>query len=188
MHGAARVATGPALALLCACAGPSRRQIPPLPPEPVLYEWHGDALEGPVTITISLSEQIARIRIGGRYAGWMTVATGKPGHRTPTGKFRVTEKLVEKYSSHYGFLVDADGHMVKPDADARRDRPPPGGHFEHAPMHYWMRLTRWGIGMHAGLIPNPGSPASKGCIRMPKAFAPTLFSRVVVGTPVTIVP
>ncbi len=174
--------------VLCACAGPARRPATPPPPGPALYEWHGDGMEGPVSIRISLSEQVARIRVGGRDAGWMTVATGKSGHRTPTGSFRVTEKRIEKYSSHYGSMVDAAGNTVNPDADARSDRPPPGGHFEPAPMHYWMRLTNWGIGMHAGLIPNPGSPASKGCIRMPKAFAPTLFSRVRVGTPVTIVP
>ena len=55
-----------------------------------------------------------------------------------------------------------------------------------APMPYWMRLTSYGIGMHGGLIPEPGKPASHGCIRMPKEFVPILFDSVVVGTPVTI--
>lgn len=118
----------------------------------------------------------------------MTVATGKPGHETPQGTFRVLEKMVEKYSSHYGRIVDAWGNVVDDDADARRDRPPPGGRFEPAPMFYWMRLTWYGIGLHAGYIPQPGLPASKGCIRMPKDFAPLLFARVPVGTPVRIVP
>jgi lipoprotein-anchoring transpeptidase ErfK/SrfK len=55
-------------------------------------------------------------------------------------------------------------------------------------MPYWMRLTGSGVGMHAGPIPNPGQPASHGCIRMPLAMAETLFQHVNVGTPVTITP
>jgi lipoprotein-anchoring transpeptidase ErfK/SrfK len=144
-------------------------------------------MEGPVAITIFKSEQRAEITVGGQYAGWTTVATGKEGYATPSRSYRVIEKIVDKYSSHYGRLLDADGNVVDADADARKDRPPPGGRFDPAPMPYWMRLTRYGIGMHAGYIPEPGSPASKGCIRLPKAFAPILFSRVKIGTPVKIV-
>lgn len=176
------------LGLFAGCA--TRPPPPPLPPpEPILYEWWGDAIPGPVSsIRISLSHQRADIFIGDEHAGWMTVATGKPGHPTPTGRFPILEKIVEKYSSHYGRLLDAQGNVVDDDADARRDRPPPGGRFEAAPMFYWMRLTWDGIGMHAGYIPEPGQPASKGCIRMPKAFAPVLFERVPLGTPVVIAP
>lgn len=170
--------------ILAACAG---REVPVGSPEPVLYSWHGDHLAGPLEMTIALSQQRAYFTVGGVDAGWATVATGKEGHETPLGHFTVTEKIVDKYSSHYGRIVDAYGAVIDIDADSRVDRPPPGGHFEHAPMPYWMRLTRYGIGMHAGPIPNPGDPASKGCIRLPKAFAPTLFSRVRVGTPVRIV-
>ncbi len=54
------------------------------------------------------------------------------------------------------------------------------------PMPYWMRLTNYGFGMHVGNIPSPGDPASHGCIRMPEKFVPTLFHKVNVGTPVTI--
>ena len=53
-------------------------------------------------------------------------------------------------------------------------------------MPYWMRLTSYGIGMHAGIIPKPGEAASHGCIRLPKELAPVLFESVNVGTPVTI--
>ena len=55
-----------------------------------------------------------------------------------------------------------------------------------APMPYWMRLTSYGIGMHAGVIPKPGEAASHGCIRLPKDLAPRVFDVVKVGTPVTI--
>lgn len=176
-----------ALALgLAACAtGSSARQEPP--PPPTLYEWYGDTMSGPAAITISLSRQRADITIGGQYAGWMTVATGKDGYSTPPGSYRITEKIADKYSSHYGRLLDAYGNVVDDDADARKDFPPPGGRFDPAPMPYWMRLTSYGVGLHGGYIPHPGSPASKGCIRMPKDFAPVIFDRVRVGTPVTIV-
>jgi lipoprotein-anchoring transpeptidase ErfK/SrfK len=54
-------------------------------------------------------------------------------------------------------------------------------------MPNWMRLTGYGIGMHAGIIPNPGSPASHGCIRLPQYMSERLFENAVEGTPVTIV-
>lgn len=54
-------------------------------------------------------------------------------------------------------------------------------------MPYYMRLTGDGVGMHAGPIPNPGSRASHGCIRLPRAFAPILFASTSIGTPVKIV-
>jgi hypothetical protein len=53
-------------------------------------------------------------------------------------------------------------------------------------MPYWMRITSWGVGMHAGDIPEPGLPASHGCIRLPRDFAGTLYGVVNIGTRVTI--
>ena len=50
-------------------------------------------------------------------------------------------------------------------------------------MPYWMRVTG-GIGMHIGEV--PGYPASHGCIRVPETIQPIIFSKVQVGTPVTI--
>ena len=127
------------------------------------------------------------VTIGGVYAGWAYTATGKEGHATPAGNFTVLEKVVDKSSTLYGWMVDAEGNVVNPDADIRRHKPPPGGRFVPAPMPYWMRLTWRGIGMHAGPIPRPGEPASHGCIRLPRDFAPLLFERVNIGTPVQIV-
>lgn len=176
----------PLIALALASCATNNKRASDTPPEPVLYEWHGDTLSGPVRVEIDLSEQVARIYIGGEYAGWTTVATGRKLHWTPTGSFRITEKIVDKHSTLYGQVVDANGNVVISDGDTRKHSPPPGGRFLHAPMPYWMRLTNWGIGMHAGPIPQPGSRASHGCIRLPKDFAPILFSRVSVGTPVRI--
>lgn len=151
-----------------------------------LFEWDGEDMEGKVAIEISLEEQKAYITIGGEEAGWTYVATGTKRYPTPTGSFRVIEKTENKRSNRYGVIYNADGEVVNRDAKSTRDKIPAGGNFEGASMPYWMRLTNYGVGMHAGYIPNPGHPASHGCIRMPEEMAEILFEIVKIGTPVRI--
>jgi hypothetical protein len=153
--------------------------------EPVLYGWHDDGGPGKVTVRISLPDQIAEYERGGRPIGWSYVATGKEGHGTSAGTYRITEKIVDKYSNKYGWIEDELGNVVDGDAKVG-DRVPKGMRYVPAPMPFWMRLTSYGIGMHGGLIPEPGKPASHGCIRLPKDFVPLVFDVVDVGTPVTI--
>ena len=155
------------------------------PPEPVLYGWHDDGGPGKVTVRISLPDQIAEYERGGRPIGWSYVATGKEGHGTSTGTYRIMEKIEDKYSNKYGWIEDEFGNVVDGDAKVG-DRVPKGMRYVPAPMPFWMRLTSYGIGMHGGLIPEPGKPASHGCIRLPKEFVPLVFDVVDVGTPVII--
>lgn len=150
-----------------------------------LYEWHDDGGPGKVSIHISLTDQIAEFKRGGRPIGWSYVATGREGYGTAAGSYRITEKIVDKYSNRYGWIEDEFGNVIDDDASPG-DRVPKGARYVAAPMPYWMRITSYGIGMHGGVIPQPGKPASHGCIRLPKEFAPVLFNSVVVGTPVTI--
>ena len=151
----------------------------------VLYQWHDDEGEGRISVRISLTDQIAEFKRGDREIGWCYVATGKEGHGTAPGNYKITEKIEDKYSNLYGWIEDEFGNVT--DGDARsRDRVPEGMVYVPAPMPHWMRLTSYGVGMHGGLIPEPGKPASHGCIRLPKEFVPLLFDAVVVGTPVTI--
>jgi hypothetical protein len=131
-----------------------------------LYSWEGESLTGPVTVRISLAEQKAYFIRGGQPAGWSYVATGKSSHPTPTGSYYITEKVVKKSSNRYGETIN--------------------GRFVGAPMPYWMRLTSYGIGMHGGPIPSPGSTASHGCIRFPYSMARILYGYVKIGTPVRI--
>ena len=175
------------LALLVSC-GPSASLMPhsgPRRAEAVLYQWHDDGGPGRVAIHINLSTQIASYTRGGRDIGWSYVATGKEGHGTSAGRYSITEKIVDKHSTKYGWIEDGAGNVVDDDASPG-DPVSPGCHYVAAPMPYWMRLTSQGIGMHGGIIPQPGEPASHGCIRLPKPFAPQLFEVVQVGTPVTI--
>lgn len=152
-----------------------------------LYEWSGAELPGSVAVKIDLSEQKARITRGGQPAGWTYVATGTRNHPTPSGSFFITEKVKDKRSTSWGQVVDSDGDVVIRDARNGRSSVPRGGRFVGAPMPFWMRVNG-AIGMHAGHIPNPGSPASHGCIRMPRDMAEILFGVVKIGTPVRIVP
>jgi len=56
--------------------------------------------------------------------------------------------------------------------------------YDNAAMPFMQRIDQFGIALHAG--PNPGRPASHGCIRLPSAFAKKLFAVTEVGTPVLI--
>jgi lipoprotein-anchoring transpeptidase ErfK/SrfK len=154
--------------------------------KPQLYDWHGDTASGPATVNIVLNEQKAYIYRGGQPAGWTYVATGKSGHNTPTGSFTVMEKKPHKVSETYGVIKNSAGQVIDWDAEAGRDPVPRGGRFVGAPMPYWMRITGGGIGMHAGIIPNPGLPASHGCIRLPAPMAARLYEVVEPGSKVVI--
>lgn len=150
-----------------------------------MYQWHDDQGDGKISVRISLTDQIAEFKRGERDIGWCFVATGKEGHDTRPGSYQVMEKIEDKHSNIYGWFEDGSGNVTDGDAKSS-DRVPAGMVYVPAPMPCWMRLTSYGVGMHGGLIPEPGKPASHGCIRMPKEFVPSLFQAVDVGTPVTI--
>lgn len=153
--------------------------------KPVLYQWADDGGPGEISVSIDLSKQTATFHRGDRQIGWSYVSTGKEGHSTSPGTYSVMEKMPLKVSNRYGWIADAAGNVTNGDATPKTPVPP--GEFYHgAPMHYWMRVTGYGVGMHAGEIPRPGEAASHGCIRLPRNLAPKLYEVVKVGTPVRI--
>lgn len=177
--------SGVMISLFSVSCAVSKGPLTPRKETRILHQWHDDGGAGKVSIRISLTDQIAEFKRGDRDIGWCYVATGKEGHATSPGTYSITEKIEDKYSGSYGWIEDEFGNVTN--GDAKPSTPVPKGMiYMPAPMPYWMRLTSYGIGMHGGLIPQPGEPASHGCIRMPKDFVPTLFDAVVVGTPVTI--
>ena len=122
------------------------------------FVWQPErAPSGPVEIVVSIPLQRAYVYRGGTLIGVTTVSTGKPGHRTPTGKFDILQKRAKHFSNLYN----------------------------NAPMPFMQRLTWGGIALHAGQI--PGHPASHGCVRLPLAFARNLFAVTSVGASVHIV-
>src|SRR5213596_3014684 len=140
------------------------------------------SLRAQTAVEIDLEEQTAYLLQGGRPILATPISSGRNGHLTDRGTFKILEKERSHYSSMYGKIVDARGNTIVADADADM-RVPPGGKFIPAPMHYFMRFNG-ADGMHAGYL--PGYPASHGCVRMPEQYAIALFNSVSVGTPVTV--
>jgi lipoprotein-anchoring transpeptidase ErfK/SrfK len=133
-------------------------------------------------VEIDLQEQMAYLIQDDRVMLATPIASGRYGHLTPSGSFKILDKERNHYSSMYGKIVDRYGNTIVADADADM-RVPPGGKFIPAPMRYFMRFDG-GNGMHAGYL--PGYPASHGCVRLPEENAIAFFNSVEVGTPVTV--
>ena len=110
------------------------------------------------------------------------ISSGRYGHLTETGSFKVIEKERNHHSSIYGKIVDSYGRTVIADADVDM-RVPRGCRFVPAPMPWFMRF-HGADGLHAGYL--PGYPASHGCVRMPDQMAVAFYNAVEVGTPVTV--
>jgi hypothetical protein len=125
--------------------------------EPGEFIWHPEiAPAGPITMIVSLPEQLAYVYRNGVVIGVATVSTGKPGHETPTGVFTILQKHADHYSNVYN----------------------------SAPMPYMQRLTWSGVALHAGRL--PGYPASHGCVRMPYEFARLLYAESSTGITVVV--
>src|SRR3954471_17225420 len=136
--------------------------------------------QSPYSVEIDLERQTAYLIRGRRVVLASPISSGRSGHLTETGSFKIIEKEQNHFSSLYGKIVDRNGRTVVADADADM-AVPRGGKFLPAPMRYFMRFHD-AIGMHAGYL--PGYPASHGCVRMPEEMAIAFFNAVEVGTPV----
>lgn len=165
--------------LLAGCAtGPQQVAAPPPPPAPAKWGWgfsekaraemaatFGSVAlrpaesrwvsdvptDGPVKIVISLSDQLAWVYRGDRLIAATTISSGKKDHESPVGQFPILAKEVFHRSNRYS----------------------------NAPMPFMLRLNRFGVALHGGVV--PGYPASHGCIRLPMAFAKRLYSFVARG-------
>jgi hypothetical protein len=108
-------------------------------------------------IIVSLAEQRLYAYQGNELVAWSNCSTGKTGHETPVGTFKITQKHIDHYSSIYN----------------------------NAPMPYFMRLTNDGVGLHAGQL--PGYAASHGCIRLPMGMVKELYQHTASGTSVQVI-
>jgi hypothetical protein len=146
--------------------------------------WDGDGVAGAPSVVINLTEQTASFYKGGKLVGVSAISSGREGHETPPGKFKIIDKDIDHASNLYGDYVDAQGKVVKANIDVKVDPVPPGAHFDGAKMPYFMHFAN-GVGMHQGFL--PGVPDSHGCIRMPEHMAKIYFANVQKGTPVIVV-
>jgi L,D-transpeptidase catalytic domain len=74
-------------------------------------------LRAETSVEIDLQEQRAYLLRDGRPVLASPISSGRYGHLTETGSFKVIEKERNHYSSIYGKIVDAFGHTVVADAD-----------------------------------------------------------------------
>lgn len=143
-----------------------------------------------VSVWISLSKQRAYLRVGDEIAIDTPISSGKRAGMTPKGTFLIIQKNADHRSNLYGDFVNARGQVVRSGVSTKIDSAPSGTTFRGAPMRWFMRFgtpdtKEWRPeGMHTGVL--PGYPASHGCVRLPDEIAKMIFSKVVVGTPVTI--
>ena len=112
---------------------------------------------GTLHLIINLSTQKVSVYSDGVLATRSNVATGVPGHPTPTGVFSVIGK--ERFHA--------------------------SNIYSGAPMPFMQRITWSGIAMHQGFVPG-GRTASHGCIRMPGDFAQMMFGTTKMGARVII--
>ena len=107
-------------------------------------------------LVVDLSKQKAYLLINEKIALTTPVSSARAGMSTPTGDFRMSERVRSgKISNLY-----------------------------HVGMPFWMRLGSTPYGTHAGFL--PGYPASHGCIRLPYPVAETIFDHTQLGTRVSV--
>ena len=125
---------------------------------PGKYRWRDDAsdIDGPQRVVISLENQLAFLYRGDQLVAAASISSGRDGKESPAGVFQILNKTPMYHSKKY----------------------------DNAAMPFAQFFTDYGIALHAG--PNPGYPASHGCIRLPAAFAKKLYSTTDVGTTVLI--
>ena len=124
--------------------------------KPGQYVWRKGSFEGEPRVIVSLSDQLAYLYRGDALVAVASVSTGVDEHPTPTGIFSVRIKKPMHRSIKY----------------------------DNAPMPFMQMIDEYGIALHAG--PNPGRPASHGCIRLPSEFAKRLYKVTDLGATVMI--
>jgi len=136
------------------------------------------------SLVICLKKQRGLLMRGDDVVMDYPICSGIPSRPTPPGEYKILEKVVDKHSNKFGRIYDADGGLVVSDADSTQDTVPEGGKFVGAPMRNWMRLTNDGVGHHIGNVRR--RPASHACVRGPSKVIPIVYSKVKLGTQVTV--
>lgn len=129
----------------------------PLALAPGQYRWLADIpTEGDTRIVVDLMAQLFYVYRGDTLVGVSTISSGSKGRETPLGFWAVMSKKVKGFSRKY----------------------------DNAPMPFMQMYDPKGIAFHAG--PNPGYPASHGCVRLPLKFAERLYGMTRIGTKLVI--
>lgn len=129
----------------------------PLAMKPGEFKWAPVIPEtGETRVVVDLITQLFYVYRGEQLVGVATMSSGKKGKETQLGFWEVMIKKKKGYSRKY----------------------------DNAPMPFMQMYDAKGLAFHAG--PNPGYPASHGCVRLPLKFAEKLFGMTRIGTKVII--
>ncbi len=131
-----------------------------------------------VRVKVSLSKQRTYVMEGSEVLLAMPVSVGTPDAKTPSGNFRIFNKVEKKRANSHGYAYR--GNDVRKTTIGKR---PSGYSFTGTPMPYWCEF-KTNYGFHAGWVKH--HPCSHGCIRMHENLAPKFYKLVKVGTPVSI--
>jgi lipoprotein-anchoring transpeptidase ErfK/SrfK len=125
--------------------------------KPGEYKWAATIpATGETKVVVDLVTQLFYVYRGEQLVGVTTMSSGKKGKETQLGFWEVMIKKKKGYSRKY----------------------------DNAPMPFMQMYDAKGLAFHAG--PNPGYPASHGCVRLPLKVAEKLFGRTRIGTKVII--
>jgi lipoprotein-anchoring transpeptidase ErfK/SrfK len=129
----------------------------PVALKPGEFRWAAEVpKEGETKVVVDLLTQRFYVYRGDKLVGLSTMSSGKKGKETQLGFWKVRLKKVKGYSRKY----------------------------DNAPMPFMQMYDEKGIAFHAG--PNPGYPASHGCVRLPLKFAERLYGMTKIGTEVIV--
>ena len=135
----------------------ARALFGPLALKPGQYRWAASIPEaGETRVVIDLLTQLFYVYRGDQLVGVATISSGKKGMETPLGFWTVFRKQKLGRSRKY----------------------------DNAPMPFMQMYDEKGIAFHGG--PNPGYPASHGCVRLPHKFAERLYTLTTIGSKVVI--
>jgi hypothetical protein len=129
-----------------------------------------------VRVKVSLANRAVYVMEGDTPLLVTATAIGLPTDKTPTGSFRVTNKIEKKRSNSYGFSVNGDS--IRPCKRANAT-----GRYVGFPMAYWVEFKP-AYGFHEGAV--WPIPRTHGCLRLHKNVAPKFFALTRIGTPVHI--
>lgn len=107
------LAIGGAAALIAANHGSfAQTEKPVTDLKPGEWSWYPErALDGPVAVLVSLSDQLAFVYRNGIRIGVSTVSTGRKGYETPTGVFSVLRKEKMHHSKAYNNAAMPDSQF-----------------------------------------------------------------------------
>jgi lipoprotein-anchoring transpeptidase ErfK/SrfK len=130
-----------------------------------------------VRVKVSLQNRAVYVLEGDRPLLVTATAIGLSTNPTPTGNFRVFNKIEKKRSGSYGFSVNSDG-SIRPVKSSQAT-----GRYVGFPMAYWVEFSP-GYGFHEGSV--WPVPRTHGCLRLHKNVAPKFYALTRSGTPINI--